>query len=264
MYTFGIDIGSTSSKAVILQDGKDLVAHVVVPLGTGTVGPREARQKVFEASGLTPQDIGYTIVTGYGRMNCDYANDQISELSCHAKGIHYLLPTADTIIDIGGQDAKAIKINPKGQMLAFQMNDKCAAGTGRFLDVMARVLNVDINNLGPVSEKSTNPVAISNTCTVFAESEVISQLSSNIPIEDIAAGIHNSVAKRVAGMALRLGRSQNVAMSGGVALNIGVVHAMSRELDCPVLVHPLCQSAGAIGAAVLAWEKYLKREGQVS
>lgn len=264
MYTFGIDIGSTSSKAVILRDGEELIAHVVVPLGTGTVGPKEAREKVFQLSGLTPEEMGCTVVTGYGRMNCDYADDQISELSCHARGIHYLLPEADTIIDIGGQDAKAIKIGPRGQMLAFQMNDKCAAGTGRFLDVMARVLNVDINNLGPLSEKSAHPVAISNTCTVFAESEVISQLSSNIPIEDIAAGIHNSVAKRVAGMALRLGRSKHVAMSGGVALNVGVVHAMARELNCPVLVHPLCQSAGAIGAAVLAWEKYLKKEGQAS
>ncbi len=264
MYTFGIDIGSTSSKAVILRDGKDLVAHAVVPLGTGTVGPKQSREKVFEMSGLTLRDISRTIVTGYGRMNCDCADEQISELSCHAKGVHYLLPAADTIIDIGGQDAKAIKISPAGQMLAFQMNDKCAAGTGRFLDVMARVLNVDINDLGSASEKAVRPVAISNTCTVFAESEVISQLSSNIPIEDIAAGIHNSVAKRVAGMALRLGRSQNVAMSGGVALNTGVVRAMERELGCPVLVHPLCQLAGAIGASVLAWEKHIKREGNAS
>lgn len=254
MYTFGIDIGSTSSKAVILKDGVEITAHVVVPLGTGTVGPRHARERVFEISGLKPEDIRYTIVTGYGRMNCDYADDQISELSCHARGIHYLLPTVNTIIDIGGQDAKALQISDSGQLLAFQMNDKCAAGTGRFLDVMARVLNVDINELGPLSEKAEHPVSISNTCTVFAESEVISQLSSNIPIEDIAAGIHNSVAKRVAGMALRLGRASTVAMSGGVALNVGVVHAMEREMGCPVLVHPLCQSAGAIGAAILAWE----------
>lgn len=261
MYTFGIDIGSTSSKAVILQDGTEIIAHAVVPLGTGTVGPKQARETVFERSGLTPADISYTVVTGYGRMNCDYANDQTSELSCHARGIHYLLPTVNTIIDIGGQDAKALQIGDGGQLLAFQMNDKCAAGTGRFLDVMARVLNVDINELGPLSEKAEHPVSISNTCTVFAESEVISQLSSNIPIEDIAAGIHNSVAKRVAGMALRLGRASKVAMSGGVALNIGVVHAMEREMGCPVLVHPLCQSAGAIGAAILAWERFTKGEG---
>lgn len=260
MYTFGIDIGSTSSKAVILEDGVKLAAHQVVGLGTGTIGPVQARDTVFAQSGLTPADVAYTIVTGYGRMKCDYADEQISELSCHAKGIHYLLPGVHTIIDIGGQDAKALKISETGTLLAFQMNDKCAAGTGRFLDVMAKVLNVDIGELGPLSIRSAHPAAISNTCTVFAESEVISQLSNDIPLEDIAAGIHASVARRVAGIALRMGRTQSVAMSGGVALNIGVVRAMEKEMGCPVQVHPLCQCAGAIGAAVLAWEKYTKGE----
>lgn len=164
------------------------------------------------------------------------------------------------MVDIGGQDAKALRISPEGKLISFQMNDKCAAGTGRFLDVMAQVLNVPISQLGPLSEQSTHPVNISNTCTVFAESEVISQLSANVPLADIAAGIHISVAKRVAGMALRLGHPDCAAMSGGVALNIGVVHAMEREMGCPILVHPLCQLAGAIGAAVLAWEKQMKEE----
>lgn len=258
MYTFGIDIGSTSSKAAILRDGKDLIAHAVVPLGTGTVGPSQVRAAVFEQSGLSLKQIDYTVVTGYGRMKCDYADEQISELSCHAKGIHYLLPGIHTIIDIGGQDAKALKISDTGMLLAFQMNEKCAAGTGRFLDVMSRVLNVEIGELGPLSEKSTHPVSISNTCTVFAESEVISQLSNDVPLADIVAGIHDSVAKRVAGMAMRIGCVPDVAMSGGVALNIGVVHSMEREMGCPVQVHPLCQCAGAIGAAVLAWDKYIK------
>lgn len=255
MYTLGIDIGSTSSKAVILKDGKDIVANCVVPLGTGTIGPSQAYDEVFAGAGIDPSQIAYTVATGYGRLNCSYADVQISELSCHAKGIHYLLPNVRTIVDIGGQDAKAIKINDKGALMAFQMNDKCAAGTGRFLDVMARVLNVEISQLGPLSEKSQHPVSISNTCTVFAESEVISRLSSQTPVEDIAAGIHLSVAKRVAGMALRLAVTQDVAMSGGVALNIGVVHAMEQELGSKIYVHPLCQCAGAIGAAVMAYEK---------
>lgn len=138
------------------------------------------------------------------------------------------------------------------------MNDKCAAGTGRFLDVMARVLNVPIEQLGPLSAASKQPAKISNTCTVFAESEVISQLSAQVPLADIAAGIHKSVAKRVAGMALRLGHPVCLAMSGGVALNSGVVQAMEKEMGCPILVDPLCQSAGAIGAAVLAYEKLLQ------
>lgn len=255
MYTLGIDIGSTSSKAAILKDGKELIAHVVEPLGTGTIGPETALRQVFKLSGLTQKDIHFTIATGYGRLSCSIADEQISELSCHASGIHFLLPEVRTVIDIGGQDAKALTISPDGRLTAFQMNDKCAAGTGRFLDVMARVLNVPISRLGPLSEQSTHPASISNTCTVFAESEVISQLSAQIPLADIAAGIHNSVAKRVAGMALRLGRPECTAMSGGVALNIGVVHAMERELGCPITVDPLCQSAGAIGAALLAFKK---------
>ena len=192
-------------------------------------------------------------------MNSPYPKEQLSELSCHAKGIHFLLPNVRTIIDIGGQDAKALRIGPQGQLMNFVMNDKCAAGTGRFLEVMARVLDLPIEELGPVSERSTHPVSISNTCTVFAESEVISQMSSHAAIEDIAAGIHRSVAKRVAGMALRIGKEPDVAMSGGVALNIGVVHAMEEELETPVQVHPYCQLAGAIGAAVVAWENLQKK-----
>lgn len=260
MYTSGIDIGSTSSKVVILENGKTLLAHEVVPLGTGTVGPVQAIRTAYETAGISAQDISYTVVTGYGRMNYADADAQISELSCHAKGVHFLLPEVRTIIDIGGQDAKALQISDNGQLLAFQMNDKCAAGTGRFLEVMAKVLNVPISELGSISERADKPSAISNTCTVFAESEVISQLSAGTSIENIAAGIHSSVAKRVAGMALRLGHPTSLAMSGGVALNSGVVRAMERELGCPVHVHPLCQSAGAIGAALFAWEKFNRKE----
>lgn len=258
MYTLGIDIGSTTSKAVILENGKKIVAHVVVPLGTGTVGPVRALADIFEQSGISREQIAYTIATGYGRLICAEADEQSSELSCHAKGIHLLLPQADTVIDIGGQDAKALKLSPLGRLLAFQMNDKCAAGTGRFLDVMARVMNIPIEELGPLSATSEHPATISNTCTVFAESEVISKLSAQVSLADIAAGIHNSVAKRVAGMALRLGRPGCMAMSGGVALNSGVVKAMEKEMGCQILVDPLCQSAGAIGAAVLAYEKLLQ------
>lgn len=259
MYTLGIDIGSASSDAVVLEDGERILSKAVFPLGAGTSGPQQAYETVLGAAGLLPEDIGNAVATGYGRMNCPYAGKQLSELSCHAKGIHFLLPDVRTIIDIGGQDAKALRIGPQGQLMNFVMNDKCAAGTGRFLEVMARVLNLPIEELGPISERSNHPVSISNTCTVFAESEVISQMSSHASIEDIAAGIHRSVAKRVAGMALRIGKESEVAMSGGVALNIGVVHAMEEELDTPIQVHPYCQLAGAIGAAIVAWENLQKK-----
>ena len=259
MYTLGIDIGSTSSKAVIMTEDGKVKAHVVVPLGTGTAGPQIALEQIFGETGLQREEIAYTVATGYGRLSCELADTQISELSCHARGIHYLLPEVRTIIDIGGQDAKVMHLSTDGALEAFQMNDKCAAGTGRFLDVMARVLNVDIQELGEYSKKSKQPASISNTCTVFAESEVISQLSGGGELEDIIAGIHNSVAKRVAGMTLRLGKPGKTAMSGGVALNTGVVRALERELGVPILVDPLCQAAGAIGAACLAMDN-LRRE----
>lgn len=258
MYTLGIDIGSSSSKTVILKDGQKIIAHSVIPLGTGTAGPQKALAEIFQQSGIKQEQIAYTVATGYGRFLCPEADAQVSELSCHAKGIHLLLPQVDTVIDIGGQDAKAFTISQQGKLIAFQMNDKCAAGTGRFLEVMARVLNVPIEQMGALAESSKHPASISNTCTVFAESEVISQLSANIPLADIAAGIHNSVAKRVAGMALRLGRPHCLAMSGGVALNSGVVKAMEQQMNCAILVDPLCQAAGALGAAVLAYEKIMK------
>ena len=260
MYTLGIDFGSTSSDAVILKDGQEIVAKAVVPLGTGTIGPAQVYEAVLEQSGLTQEEIAWTVATGYGRMNCTYANGQVSELSCHAKGMHYLFPNVHTVIDIGGQDAKALKVGPNGQLLNFVMNDKCAAGTGRFLEVMAKVLDLDLKELGDVDARATDPVSISNTCTVFAESEVISHLSSHIAIENIVAGIHISVAKRVAGMALRIGCEPEIAMSGGVALNTGVVRAMEKELACPILAHPDCQLAGALGAAIIAWEN-LKKKG---
>ena len=255
MYTLGIDIGSTSSKAVILKDGSEIAAKCVVSLGTGTAGPTQAYETVFSQAGLQPEDIGYSIVTGYGRMKYDKADEQLSELSCHAMGVHFLQPQVRTVIDIGGQDAKALQVGRNGRLQNFVMNDKCAAGTGRFLEVMAKILDVDISDMGRISLDSTKEVSISSTCTVFAESEVISQLSENEPIPDIVAGIHRSVAKRVAGMALRIGCEPEIAMSGGVALNGGVVREMEKELGMKVHVHPDCQLAGAIGAALYAWEK---------
>lgn len=258
IYTLGIDIGSTSSKAVILKDGKEIISNVVIPLGTGTIGPSIALEKVFENIDLSLNDMAYIVATGYGRMKCSYANEQVSELSCHARGIHELLPDVRTVIDIGGQDAKVLRVDAQGYLENFQMNDKCAAGTGRFLEVMAKVLNVDIDKLGAISEEADNPVKISNTCAVFAESEVISHLSSDVGIANIAAGIHNSVAQRVAGMAGRIGMEPAFTISGGVALNTGVVRALSRELGYEITVHPLCQLAGALGAAKLAAERVKK------
>ncbi|EJP6472424.1 2-hydroxyglutaryl-CoA dehydratase [Clostridium botulinum] len=253
MYTMGLDIGSTTSKGVIMKDGKEIVASVLVLVGTGTSGPLKLIKELKEKSNLTEKDIEKTVVTGYGRMQYK-ADKQISELSCHAKGVAFLIPGARTIIDIGGQDAKAMKLNDKGKLMNFIMNDKCAAGTGRFLDVMSGVLETHVSKLGEISEKSTKEVSISSTCTVFAESEVISHLSANVKKEDIVAGIHTSVVRRVSTLAMRVGIEDEVVMVGGVARNKGIVKAMEREIGHNIKVPELAQLTGALGAAIYAFE----------
>lgn len=258
MYTVGIDIGSTACKAVILKNGKNIVGTSAIQTGTGTSGPKRVYAEVFANANLTPSDVTRVIVTGYGRLTFKQADKQISELSCHAKGARFLYPTARTVIDIGGQDAKALRLSPDGTLLGFVMNDKCAAGTGRFLDVMAKVMEVGTDELAALSEKSTVKLSISNICTVFAESEVISQLASGKKKQDIAAGIHHSVANRVAGLARRTGITEDVVMTGGVAQNGGVVLAMSEILEIPVTPVPMPQLAGALGAAIFAYEEALE------
>lgn len=177
MYTLGIDIGSTTSKCVILKDGTEITATSIVVAGTGTKGPEKALKEVFEKAGITREGIGAAIATGYGRKLFTEADKEISELSCHARGVHYIFPQVRTIIDIGGQDAKVLALNDQGRMSNFLMNDKCAAGTGRFLDVMAGILQLDIGDLEKLAAQAESVAKISSTCTVFAESEVISQLA---------------------------------------------------------------------------------------
>lgn len=255
MYTMGVDIGSTASKGVILKGGKDIVSSSIVPVGTGTSGPSRVLQELFKSSQLTRKDISRIIATGYGRMNFDYADKQISELSCHAKGTYNIFPNARTIIDIGGQDAKVLKLNSKGRLMNFVMNDKCAAGTGRFLDVMANVLEIKTCDLSKLADKSKNEVDISSTCTVFAESEVISHLSEGEKPEDIAAGIHRSIVRRVSSLTKRIGIEKDVVMTGGVAKNGSVVRFMEKELGLPISVSKYAQIMGALGAAIYAWEE---------
>ena len=252
MLTMGIDIGSTACKSVILKDGSTIVSKSLIPLGTGTSAPTEVFNEVLHEAGIGRCDLDYVMATGYGRFSFNEANSQRSEIGCHAAGIHLLMPDVRTIVDIGGQDIKVLSLNERGSVDNFVMNDKCAAGTGRFLDVMAGVMNLKTHELGPLSMQTTQEVSISNTCTVFAESEVISKLSAGVALPDLVAGIHASVAKRVAALAFRNGVILEVAMSGGVALNRGIVSALSRELKADIHVHPLCQFAGALGAAIHA------------
>ena len=260
MYTLGIDIGSTTSKCAVLKDGKELVAHSLQTGGLGTGGPEEALAQLWQTSGLTRADMACAFVTGYGRKNYQGADGEISELTAHALGGRFVFPDLRTVIDIGGQDAKVIALSPSGKMVNFVMNDKCAAGTGRFLDVMARVLEVRVEDLGDLGDKSTKEIGISSTCTVFAESEVISQLAVGTDKCDIIAGIHRSVAGRVSGLCNRVGVRDRVVMTGGVAQNHGIVKALENQLGHEISPSPLTQYNGALGAALFAYQKALKKQ----
>ena len=260
IYTLGIDIGSTASKCVMLADGKEIVAKSLISVGAGTSGPQRAISEVLEQAGKGKDEMAFVLATGYGRNSLEeIADAQMSELSCHAKGATFLFPQVHTVVDIGGQDVKILQVE-NGVMTNFVMNDKCAAGTGRFLDVMARVLEVKVQDLGMLGAQSTKQVEISSTCTVFAESEVISQLSMGTDKRDIINGIHRSVASRVAGLAHRVGIRDQVVMTGGVAQNSGVVKALEEALGHEVHISPLTQYNGALGAALFAYQKYQKAQ----
>lgn len=255
MITLGIDIGSTTSKCVLMKDGSEILATSLYNGGIGTGSPEKALADVLSSGGIGMSDVSCSAVTGYGRSSFKGADLQISELSCHALGGRFVFPELRTIIDIGGQDAKVIALSENGKMVNFLMNDKCAAGTGRFLEVMANVLQLKIGDLETVAARSENPAKISSTCTVFAESEVISQLANGVAIPDIVAGICESVAARTAALARRVGVVEQVCMSGGVALNGGVRRALERALGVEIAFSPLSQLFGAIGAALFAYSK---------
>ena len=253
--TLGIDVGSTTSKCVILKNGAELIASSLISAGTGTSGPQRALTAALEQAGVSREQLAALTATGYGRNSFDGADYVVSELSCHAIGAAALMPGVRTVVDIGGQDAKVLRVSPEGKLESFLMNDKCAAGTGRFLEVMARILELDVSELAEMDEKATGKVNISSTCTVFAESEVISQLAKNVDLHDLVAGIHASVAIRTAGLARRLGVTEPVGMTGGVAQNAGVVRALEKELGVRIAVSPLSQLAGAYGAAICGWNR---------
>lgn len=251
MNTLGLDIGSTTSKCIVLKDGVEILGQSLVAGGIGTGGPEQAYFAALDAAAIPKAD--RQIATGYGRKLWASADGEISELSAHALGCQFLLPSARTVIDIGGQDAKVIRLDQQGRMTSFVMNDKCAAGTGRFLEVMSDVLGIDLPALGMLAGESCSPVPISSTCTVFAESEVISQMANGAATQDIAAGICQSVAVRTAALVRRAGLQADVFMSGGVSRCSGVREALKTALGVPIHTDVLAQMAGAIGAAIHAY-----------
>lgn len=254
MLSLGIDIGSTTSKCAVMNERREVIAKELLVAGIGTDGPAKVIEKMFNENAITWDMIDRVIATGYGRLRFERADSQVSELSCHALGTHYLLPTAKTVIDIGGQDVKVLELTDEGKLKNFIMNDKCAAGTGRFLDVMANILQIDINEIGPHALKASRPASISSTCTVFAESEVISQLANGVDRDEVIAGICESVAIKTASLAKRINIRPDIAMSGGVARNDGVVKYLKERLGSEILRSPDAQFAGAIGAAIYGLE----------
>jgi predicted CoA-substrate-specific enzyme activase len=264
IYFAGIDLGSTMTKVVIVNESEKLLAYVVQH--TGAEHRRLANRVMEEALhqvGVTIDDITYIIATGYGRINVPFADKQITELTCHARGVAHFFPNVRLAIDIGGQDAKGMKVK-NGKLIDFVMSDKCAAGTGRYLEVVAQTMGLTLEDLGPISLKSTHRVSITSICTIFAQQEVSNHLSAGVPLEDVVSGLHDAIAGRVARMARRLKVEPDVVFTGGVAKNIGVVKALEENLGCPVLIPSEPLLSGAIGAALLAGEtvKKAKAEGK--
>jgi len=253
MYTCGIDVGSVSTEVVILDSGNNkIVAYIIAPTGSDS---KNAAKVAFDDSlkkaGLKDNKIKAIVATGYGRINIPFADKNITEISCHARGAISFFPDLKMVIDIGGQDSKIIKLEG-GNPIDFLMNDKCAAGTGRFLEVMARAMEINLEEFAPIFAKTTDKVDITSTCTVFAESEIVSLIGQGMDKNKIIKGLIYSIADRMTSMIERVGLEEPVCMTGGVAKNLGVVKALEEKLDIKINIPGEPQITGALGAAYLA------------
>ena len=265
-YIVGIDVGSLSTDSVLLDEEHNVLAEFVMPTGPNMAqAAHMALVKVLDRAHAPSSQVEGVTATGYGRNTVRFATKTSSEVICHARGARHLFPEATLVIDIGGQDTKAIALSPAGRVEDFVMNDKCAAGTGRFLEVMARALDVPLEEMGERGLRAERQAIINSTCTVFSESEVISLLSKGTPVDEIIAGLHYVVATRIVGMLSSFrparhneNRLQFVVVCGGVANNRGVVHEIEQKLRVKVAVPPNPQTVGALGAALIASETYSK------
>jgi predicted CoA-substrate-specific enzyme activase len=256
IYGAGVDVGSTQTKAVIVDEGRRIVARTLIPTGANVSRAGEsAFLKACEALGLGREAVGYVVGTGYGRYKITFGDAQITEITCHARGAHSVFPGTRTVIDMGGQDTKAIKVGPDGSVLDFSMNDKCAAGTGRFLSAAADVTGVALDDLGPVSLRARQPVRLTSVCTVFVESDIMSYLAQKKTIEDILGGVHKAIATRTMSLVRRVGVEPEVTFTGGVSRNTGMVRALEEVLGTAINVSPEGHYMGAIGAALFALER---------
>ncbi len=260
MITAGVDIGSSTSKAVILEDSQ-ILSYSIIP--TGAESADSAQRAMDEAlrgtNGLSLENIGWVIATGYGRVIVPFANETVTEISCHARGANWLFPSARTVLDMGGQDCKAITCDGRGRLLNFVMNDKCAAGTGRFLEVMAKVMGLPLEDIGELSLQAAEEIRINSTCTVFGKSEVASLLRQGRDKRDILAGLHAAILNRVYTLLRKVGIKPDFAITGGIAKNIGVVQRLEERVGLKARLPEEPQVVGALGAALFARDKLPKQ-----
>ncbi|MGB7620755.1 MAG: acyl-CoA dehydratase activase [Terriglobia bacterium] len=255
-YAAGVDVGSTQTKAVIINESREIVGRALIDTGSN-VGAA-AEQSYLEAlqnGGIPDEQVEFVVGTGYGRYRVTFGNTQVTEISCHGRGAVHMFPGTRTVVDMGGQDTKAIRVNPRGEIVDFCMNDKCAAGTGRFLGAAASALEIPLEQLGPIALRAERPVRISTTCTVFAESEVLSWLGKGKKTEDILLGVHQSIAARSIGLLRRVGIEDQITFTGGVARNIGMIEALQNGLGHRLNVSEDSHFMGALGAALFAMDQ---------
>jgi predicted CoA-substrate-specific enzyme activase len=263
-YAAGVDVGSTQTKAVIIDEAKRIVARALTMTGANVVrAAEECYQEALAAGDLREEEVEYVVGTGYGRYKVTFGNTQVTEISCHGRGAVHMFPATRTVVDMGGQDTKAIRVAATGEILDFCMNDKCAAGTGRFLGAAASALDIPLAELGATALRGEKAVKISTTCTVFAESEVLSWLGRGKKIEDILLGVHQSIAGRSAGLLRRVGIEDEVTFTGGVARNVAMIDALQATLGRPVNVSEESHYMGALGAALFALDHILAARAPV-
>ena len=253
MFVAGIDMGSVAAKAMIMGDNDEIMSYVVAEAKPDAEAHgKRLMTDALEQAHLSWGDITHIVSTGYGRVTIPFATESRTEIMCHALGVHHLFPSARTIIDVGGQDSKCIRINDSGRVRHFVMNDKCAAGTGRFTEVMAQALDIPLDQWGEIVASATKRAKISSVCTVFAESEIISKIAEKVPLNEILAGVCESIVKRLFQMIQKMGLEKEVAFTGGVANNRGVAQILGEKLGVDLFIPEIPQSTGALGACYLA------------
>jgi predicted CoA-substrate-specific enzyme activase len=252
-YAAGVDVGSTQTKAVVIDEAKRIIGRALIDTGANvTLAAEQAFAQALKCAKVEEEEVEYVVGTGYGRYRVTFGNTQVTEISCHGRGAVHMFPATRSVLDMGGQDTKAIKIGPSGDIVDFCMNDKCAAGTGRFQGAASRALDIPLDQLGPTALRAERPVRISTTCTVFAESEVLAWLGKGKKIEDILQGVHQSIAARSIGLLRRVGIEEQITFTGGVARNIGMIAALEKGLRVKLNVSDDSHFMGALGAALFA------------